>query len=507
MSVDHLVLRRAATGSRFPPRGLEVITVCQPGAVATPSTDDERALVAVVGGGIAGLAAAWQLSQVPGGPRVVVLESSALVGGKLRVGDLDGVSVDLGAEAVLARRPEAVDLARAVGIGAHLVSPRPGGARVWSHGALRPLPTGTLMGVPSRPDGLLGLVGQQDVDAVTAEPSVTWPPLAGDVDVASFIAGRVGRGIVERLVEPLLGGVYAGRADRLSLRGTVPGLWAAAAEGRSVVTAAAAASAGAATRTPVFAGLRGGVGRLPGAVAAALAARGVDVLTGSTVRDLQRTPAGWRLVVGPTTDEQVIDAEAVVLATPAGPTSRLLVGQSPNAATHLAGIEYASVAIVSLLVPRAHAALLPGSGFLVPPVEGRFVKAATFSSSKWAWLDESDADRVVLRTSVGRHGDITDLQRDDDELVQLAVTDLAGLLGAPLRVLSSSVTRWGGGLPQYAVGHLDRVAAARAALAPGLALAGAAYDGVGIAACIASGTRAALAVATHLERAATAARQ
>lgn len=462
---------------------------------------DARPLVAVVGAGIAGLSAAWALTNGPGAPRVVVLEATERVGGKLAVGEIDGMTVDLGAESLLARRPEAVELAAAIGLADDVVSPRLIGARVWSRGALHPLPSGTLMGVPSGVSGLAGLLAPAEVADVRAEPRCRWPPITADVDVASFVRARVGAGVAERLVEPLLGGVYAGRAERLSLQATVPALWAAATEGRSVVEAAAAATAGAATRGPVFAGVRGGVGRLPLVLAQSLRARDVEVVTGCAVRAMQRVPNGWRLTVGPTTNEQVIDVQAVVLATPAGPTSRLLGGEVPTAATALASIEYASVAIISLVLPRATSAALQGSGFLVPPVEGRFVKAATNSSAKWPWLDDADPERVVVRTSVGRHGETADLQRDDDDLSALAVADLADLVGAALPVQASLVTRWGGGLPQYEVGHVQRVAAVRRALAaaPGVVVAGAAYDGVGIPACIASGSRAAAELGTHLD--------
>ena len=464
-------------------------------------TGDARPLVAVVGAGIAGLAAAWQLASGPGAPRVVVLEATGRVGGKLAVGEIGGITVDLGAESMLARRPEAVELAAAIGLADDVVSPRAIGARVWSRGAMHLLPSGTLMGVPSSVAGLDGLLAAAEVAAVRAEPQGRWLPITADVDVASFVRARVGAGVAERLVEPLLGGVYAGRAERLSLQATVPALWAAATEGRSVVEAAAAASAGASNRGPVFAGVRGGVGRLPLALVEALRGRGVEVVTGCPVRALQRVPNGWRLIVGPTTNEQALDVQAVVLATPAGPTSRLLRAEVHSAATVLASIEYASVAIVTMALPRATSAALEGSGFLVPPVEGRFVKAATYSSAKWPWLDDADPERVVVRTSVGRHGDTADLQRDDDDLVARAVGDLADLVGAALPVQASLVTRWGGGLPQYEVGHVQRVAAVRQALAgaPGVVVAGAAYDGVGIPACVASGTRAGLEVATHLE--------
>jgi oxygen-dependent protoporphyrinogen oxidase len=348
-----------------------------------------------------------------------------------------------------------------------------------------------------------GVLGPEEAALVDAEPDRPHDPVRDDVDVASFVAGRVGRAVVDRVVEPLLGGVYAGSADRLSLRATVPALWDAAVAGRSVVRAAArAAAAGSATQAPVFAGVRGGVGRLPVAVADALVAAGAQVRTGATVRRLERRSGGWRLVVGPTTDEQALDVDAVVLATPAAPTSRLLADVSPAAAAALGRVEYASLGIVTAVLPRRGvAAGLAGSGFLVPPVEGRYIKAATFSSAKWAWLDDGAPDRVVVRASVGRYGEQRDLQAEDADVVARAVADLGSVLGGALPTpLATALTRWGGGLPQYAVGHVDLVDLVRREVArrPGLAVAGAAYDGVGVPACVASGTRAADDVLTHV---------
>jgi oxygen-dependent protoporphyrinogen oxidase len=164
------------------------------------------------------------------------------------------------------------------------------------------------------------------------------------------------------------------------------------------------------------------------------------------------------------------------------------------AAALLAEIEYASVAVVTVALQRTAASLLDGSGFLVPPVEPLAIKAATFSSTKWAWLDEQAADVVYLRASLGRAGEVAVLQRDDAELVALAMADLRTVLGAELPdPVDAHLQRWGGALPQYAVGHVDRVAAVLEAIRrlPGLGLAGAAYEGVGIPACIASGRRAA----------------
>ncbi|HET8616691.1 MAG TPA: protoporphyrinogen oxidase [Actinomycetales bacterium] len=464
--------------------------------------------VVVVGAGIAGLAAAWALATSDRDLHVVVLEGATRVGGKLALDELDGVVVDVGAESLLARRPEAVELAREVGLGGELEPPQPVGASIWSRGALRPLPPHTLMGVPSGAEGLDGLLTADEVGTVLKEPDRTWPEVDSDVDVASFVASRVGHAVVDRLVEPLLGGVYAGRADQLSLQATMPPVWAAAVQGRSLVSTAAAAGRPTEPTTsapaPVFAGVRGGVGRLPLALADVLRDRSVSVLTGAMVRRLERTATGWRVGHGPAVAEEVVEADGVVLAVPAAPTSRLLSSVAPSAAAVLADIPYASMGIVTLVLPASdEAGQVSGSGFLVPPVEGLRVKAATFSSLKWGWLSRSATGRLVLRASIGRYGQEDELQHPDGDLVRAVAADLGTVLGPLPAPLASAVTRWGGGLPQYTVGHVDRVSSVRREVArlPGLALCGAAYDGVGVPACIASGRAAAHDVLVGLDRA------
>jgi oxygen-dependent protoporphyrinogen oxidase len=235
---------------------------------------------------------------------------------------------------------------------------------------------------------------------------------------------------------------------------------------------------------PVFAGIEGGIGRLPGLLAAEL-----DVRTDATVRSLTRTPSGLRLTVGSAHTPQTLDTTRVVLATPAAPTARLLADVAPQAASELAAVEYASMAIITLAVADLEGG---SSGFLVPAVDGRQIKAATYSFSKWAWVGAASELRI-LRASVGRHREEASLQATDDELVARVVSDLALATGRPVVPVDAHVQRWGGGLPQYAVGHLDRVARVRAAVAsvPGLAVCGAAYDGVGIPAVIGSAHRAA----------------
>lgn len=194
---------------------------------------------------------------------------------------------------------------------------------------------------------------------------------------------------------------------------------------------------------------------------------------------------------------EYLDADAVVLAVPAAPTARLLRDLAPAAAAALAEVEQASVGIVSLALPRSAFPTVPrSSGFLVPPVEGRTVKAVTFSSVKWPWLAELAGDLVVLRASVGRHRQAADLQRTDEDLVRVVLADLATMIGVTGRPVEVRVSRWGGALPQYAVGHTDLVSRVLADVddVPGLGVCGATYRGVGVAACVAEAQRVASAV-------------
>ena len=435
--------------------------------------------VVVVGGGLAGLTAAYDLARTGAG--VLVLEGSPDVGGKLRRASVGGVTVDVGAESMLNRRPEGVALARELGL--DVVHPATAASSVWTRGAVRRLPR-SLMGVPLDLEELRssGVLSDEGLARATDEqPGV---PVDEDVSVGELVASRLGDEVVDRLVEPLLGGVYAGRARELSARATVPQLVAVAALGRLLDAELPVVDA------PVFAGLAGGLGGLVEALAA-----GVEVRRSETVRELRRTGTGFALVVGSTADPVLVEADAVVLATPAAPTARLLAEVAPVAAAELASIEYASMAVVTLAFPVEAVAHLPGaSGFLVPPVDGRAIKASTFSFAKWAWVRDAGAEHglVHLRTSLGRHREDALLQRSDEELVALSLTDLRDAVGLDAPPVDTHVQRWGGGLPQYAVGHLDRVARIRAAVAEvaGLAVCGAAYDGVGIPAVIASSRRA-----------------
>lgn len=461
--------------------------------------------IVVVGGGITGLAAALRLTDAgPPGTTVTVLEQAGHVGGKLRTGELAGIRIEEGADAFLVRVPDARTLAERVGLGAELVHPATGAAAVCVDGTSRPLPTGTVLGIPADLDALAasGVLSPAGLARVRAEPDRPGQPLDGDVAVGALVRDRLGAEVADRLVDPLLGGVYAGRADNLSLRATMPAVAAHLSAQPSVVRAAQTVHVGGAG--PVFATVRGGLSRL---VERTAQASGATVRTGVTVRELHRTPDGWRLLTGSTRDPEELTAAAVVLAVPAAPAARLLAGVSPRAAAEVGGIGYASLALVTLLLPTGDApggAVLPaGSGMLVPAAPGRLVKAVSYLSQKWAGL--LPADPTVVRASVGRHGEETALHLDDAELVRAVWTELGTLVGAAVRwpsPVASRVVRWGGALPQYAVGHPARVGRVRAELAdhPTLAVGGAAYDGVGIPACIRSGQAAADRVLAGLSR-------
>ena len=449
---------------------------------------------------MSGLSAAFLLKNA--GFDVTVLEGSPRLGGKIAVSEVGGVAVDAGAEALLARRPEGIGLIDELGLSGQLEVPGTTSAGIWTRGSIRPLPRRQFMGVPADIGELAGtgILSEAGLTRAAQEPGLPAAALAADVSVTGVVGGRFGPELVDRLVEPLLGGVYAGRCDDLSFRATLPAL-ADAAQGHSSLTEAAASLVPAPTGSgarpdraqqsdparrprPVFTTLAGGLGTLPEALAAA---SGAVVRTGAMVRGLARTTAGWRLTVGSAHAPEAVDADAVIIAVPAIPASRLLAGVADPAAAALGEIRYASMAIVTLAYPvTAFPQAVTGSGFLVPAVDGRTIKAVTFSTVKWPHLLATRPGLHIVRCSVGRLGEDAVLQRDDAELAALAAADLADATGVRGRPADVRVSRWGGGLPQYSVGHLDRVARIRAGIAaqPGLAICGAAYDGVGIPACI-----------------------
>jgi oxygen-dependent protoporphyrinogen oxidase len=458
-----------------------------------------RVDLAVVGGGISGLAAGWMGMQR--GADVVVLEAADAPGGKLRTSPVAGIEIDEGADAFLARVPEAVRLCREVGLGDDLVSPATGTAYVWADGALRRLPSEQLLGVPTDLDAVAasGILSAAGVERARADLTAPDDAPSGDEAIGALIRRRLGDEALDRLVAPLLGGIWAGDCDLLSLRVAAANLAAARDREVSLIRGAAALRAEAVEQGtadgPVFLAPRGGMARLVDALAARLGER---LCCGTPVSRLEPEGARWRLATGDAGDtgaerSHPVVADRVVLTTPAYVTARLLASLAPQAAAFLSGIDYASVVLTVLVVPReAIDHPLDGSGFLVPQSSGRLLTACSWMTSKWGHLG-ADPSTVILRASAGRAGDERALGATDEELVAALVDELRdtmGLHGPPTAV---RVSRWERSFPQPRPGHLDALASAERALAeraPGLTMAGAWELGVGIPACIRAADRA-----------------
>ncbi|HEX3650178.1 MAG TPA: protoporphyrinogen oxidase [Pseudonocardiaceae bacterium] len=464
--------------------------------------------VAVVGAGISGLTAAYRLRSALGSDaEITVLEMTGRTGGKLRTVELAGQAYDVGAEAYLARRPEVTALVGELGLTAGQVHPTTAAARIRAGGESRPIPAGTVMGVPVGVVEVAGVLSPDGLRRLAAEPGLPPIELAGrDVSVGDLLGSRLGPEVPDRLVDPLLGGVYAGRAATLGLRATMPALAAKLDAGAGSLLAAAAGlvppPAPGGTRPPVFGTLTGGLTTL---VDRLTDASGALIRPGCTVRALRRENGMWHLEMGSAPDPEFLTVDAVVLAVPAPAARKLLADVSPAASAAFSRIDLASMAVVALALP-ADAPLPESSGVLIGSGERHAdgtpftAKAFTFSSHKWAHL--AGGGHLLVRGSVGRFGEAEILQRDDADLVAAVRADLAELTGVTASPVDSVVTRWGGGLPQYGVGHLDIVADIERAVAdvPGLAVAGAALHGVGLPGCVASADRAVESIVSRICR-------
>jgi oxygen-dependent protoporphyrinogen oxidase len=435
----------------------------------------------VVGGGISGLVAAYRLAQ--GGADVTLLEGDDRTGGKIHTTPFAGLpAVDTGADAFLARIPHAVELCRELGFGDELISPATGNAYIWSRGALRHIPAPSFLGVPLDAASLVasGVVSADAASAVELDLARTVDTSMPERDesVGSLVRRRLGDEVLERLVDPLLGGIYAGDADRLSLAAGAPQFAAAARADASLVRALRAQQQAAATATaptPVFFAPPDGMARVVRELEQRLGDR---IRRGACVRSLERSGAAWRV--------DGVAADAVVLATPAPVTAALLREAAPRAASNVAEIEYAGVVLVTFAF--AHGAIdrpLDASGFLVPKVERMLLTACSWTSTKWEHLGHGH--NAIVRASAGHFGNEHALALDDDVLVQAMLDELAETMAVRDEPVEVRISRWPKAFPQYTPGHTDRVDAIETSLAaeaPGIVLAGAAYRGIGIPACI-----------------------
>ncbi len=455
--------------------------------------------VVVVGGGLAGLAAAWELTGGPSGPgpdapRVEVIEAAGRVGGPLLAGTFGGRTVDLGPDGYLARRPEATQLITELGRADDLVPIAASGASLYVGARLVPIPRSLSLGVPTTVDAVRE-AGLSWRARWAARRDLWWPaPLevGEDASIGRIVRTKLGDEIAATIVEPMIGGIQAGRIDDLSAATVFPPLLAAARRGGSLMkalTPPAPTDAAPTPTGPAFYSLRDGLGSLPPTLRRALEERGVLVRTGVAVSAVRRAATGPRWLVE--TDATVTPADAVILATPAVATAQLVGGLDDDLAA-LARVDRAGAAMVALLFGADDLRLPPaGTGVLVPlgtPWRDggtMMTTALTFLDRKWPHLAREG--ETLLRVHVGRIDDRRWSEMDDDALVARVVEELGLLVGAgaPREV---AVSRWTEGLAQYRVGHAALVERARAAAARvGLHLAGSSYDGVGVPASIASG--------------------
>jgi len=455
-----------------------------------------------VGGGIAGLTAAFRLSQA--GVDVTVVEPDRL-GGKLQTSVFAGRAVDEAADAFLLRVPWALALCHDLELDGELISPAARTAEVFVDGTRRPLPEGHVLGVPTDLDALArsGVVSSAAVGRVAADLELPADPAdpavsGADVAIGPYLRRRLGDEVVDHLIDPLLGGINAGDTATLSLAAVVPQLDAAARSGdpslvRSCRTQrdrilAAAPPGGA---PPIFATPLGGMARLVDALLAFMPA--VDIRLGRRGTGIE-LPGGTGPAVRVALDDgTVLDTDGVVVACPAHVAAPLLAAVDPEAAAALGAIEHSSVSMVTLAFASGAVTTDPAmSGCLVPPDQGALVTAVSYATSKWPQLRDPECDDVVLRVSAGRHRDDRHLDLDDVALVQRVLDDLDQVVGVREAPTQVRVGRWPHSFPQYAPGHLDRIAAMEAGLADRpIVLAGAALRGVGVPACIRTGEEAA----------------
>jgi oxygen-dependent protoporphyrinogen oxidase len=449
--------------------------------------------IAVVGGGIAGLAAAHQIANHEQCD-VTVFERADTVGGRIRSSPFAGLNhIDEGADAFLARVPDAMQLASEVGLDQALVHPEAVGAAVW-HNELHPIPEGLLLGVPGKllPMARSGLLSWRGKGRAALEPFLPRTSLESD-SIGEFVRARFGDEVHERLVDALVGSIYATDTDRFSLA-EVPQLDALARRHRSMLLGARATRQAGGTATaaaaPIFAAPRASVAGLAHATAKAITAGGGHLRLGHDIGSIRSADAGWNI------DGQHFGA--VVMATPANVTADLLGVAAPGAARLLDGAETADVIMVTLHLAASEWPDRLGrrSGYLVPKPVQRWVTAASFGSQKWRhWQPPSGGQ--ILRVSMGRDGRPV-LHLSDDEIVGRVLDDLEVHLGVRFSPLDIRISRWPGAFAQYRPHHARWVDAVERSLPDGLFVAGAGYRGIGVPACIRQGRTVGERAAKHL---------
>ena len=433
----------------------------------------------VVGGGISGLAAAYRLRALAHDATITVFDPADRLGGVLRTERVAGQPMDVGAEAFVVRRPEVPALLAELGLADRQLGTTGARPLIYSRGRLHPLPSGTVVGIPSSAESMAGLVDEATVAHIAEEPGrpLNWRR-GDDPATAALVSDRFGEQVVARSVDPLLGGVYAGSAATIGLRSAAPGLAKALDSGVANLTDAVRAVLPGVTSGPVFGAVDGGYTVLVDELVRRSGLRWVQ----TAIERIEPAEPGWML-----SDDTGATwrADAVIVAVPAPRLGNLVAGIAPRAVAAARRIASASSVVVALAVPP-DTGFPEHSGVLVASGEALHAKAITLSSRKWG----GGGDVELARLSFGRFDDEASLRASDDELLAWALADLATVFGLPVEPVDVRVQRWVDAMPQYGPGHADLAAEVRAGLPPTLAVAGNYLDGIGVPACIAAAGRA-----------------
>ena len=457
--------------------------------------------IAIIGGGISGLAAAFALEQDRrAGVDVdyVLYESSTRLGGVLRTEYIEGCVVEAGPDSFITEKPWAADLSRALGLGDQLIGSNDADRKTYilTKGRLVVMPDGLMFMVPTKilPTGLSPLFSWKAKLRMTQE--LFHPPRVVDHDesVAAFVERHYGAEMVDRLADPLLSGVYGGEAVHLSVRAVLPRF--AEMErthgslGRAMLAARKKTPAGPhKPAPPLFTSLKNGMQHLAETVVSRLAP--TALLTYAPVRALQREAGSWVVSAGMQSDE----FDSVIIALPAPAAAQVLRNVSPELSAELGGIQYSSSITIALGYDRSvRQSLPPGFGFLVPRSEGKKLLAATFVHNKFP--HRAPDDRALLRCFFAGNNAESVWPLADSQIIGIVRNELQQILGLRAEPLFARVYKWKSAMAQYGVGHLerlDRIERFRQQL-PGLALAGNAYRGIGVPDCVRSGRDAAKAL-------------
>lgn len=444
--------------------------------------------LAIIGGGLTGLVAAFHLRHNPPWPEVVLFESTDRLGGKIKTSTFAGATIEEGADSFLVRDPVVVDLCRELGIEGELIRPALFGAQIYSGGTLYPLPEGFLRGLPPSVRAALDAEILSTPGALRTLVDLAWPRrLSGpDVSFGRFVSRRFGREVSDKLVSAVMSGTRAGVPDEVSLAAGAAEIDAVARRNRSVMRGLKRSRSEGSLEAgpPPFRSLRPGLSRLIETLTDHLGS--VDIRLNAPVDRIERDPGGYSVV----SQGSRLRVAGAVVSAPAGASGRIVEAIAPDAARELARIRYSSSASVSLAYRPGTIRLPNGSGLLVPSGEKRAVSACTWFSRKWPHHAPSDGAEIV-RAFIGRASE-PGLDAPDEEMVAMAHRDLVEIVGADEVPMEASVTRWTDALPQYAVGHLESVDRIERALGGHPVLvAGAGLRGSGIPDCVTQGRSAA----------------